>query len=43
MQELIDKYGGEKHLLIPEDLKDSIDPNDIEVMNQTLEPKAKEF
>ncbi len=34
MQELIEKYGGEKHLVIPEDLRQTIDPADLDVLNE---------
>ena len=37
MQELIEKYGGEKHLAIPDDIKNALDPNDIELMNTMIE------
>ena len=43
MQDLISKYGGEKHLQIPDELKQVIDPHDVEVQNEIQVLAPKEF
>lgn len=43
MQELIDKYGGEKHLQIPDELKQQLDSHDIEAMESINSLKPQEF
>jgi hypothetical protein len=43
MQDLINKYGGQKHLDIPDDIKNALDPHDIELMNNIIDLKPKEF
>lgn len=43
MQDLIGKYGGEKHLKIPDEFKQAIDPNDAEIINEIKSVEAREF
>jgi hypothetical protein len=31
---LINKYGGEKHMKVPDFLKDDVDPADAQVLNE---------
>lgn len=44
MQDLIGKYGGEKHLSIPDEIRSIIDPHDDDIVNQSLDlNKPKQF
>ena len=43
MQDLINKYGGEKHLAIPDEFRQSIDAHDAEIINEIKLMAPKEF